>query len=65
MKLETYIQERRITHGDAARQMGISRQYLNEIVNGKRVPGRAVAFKVVKWSSGMVRLEDLWPEMER
>ena len=62
MELKEYIREKRITQLEAAQDIGISRQYLCDIINEKVVPGRAVAFKIVKWSNGMVRLEDLWKE---
>ena len=60
MKLSQYIAERRITQAEAAKGIGISRPYLSDILNEKVIPGRAVAFKIVNWTQGMVRLEDLW-----
>ena len=59
MDLKTYISEMRLTQQEAADGIGISRQYLSEILNEKSIPGREVAFKIVIWSNKMVRLEDL------
>ena len=60
MKLQDYIKERQLTQEKAANAIGISRQYLCNILKGKVVPGRAVAFKIIDWSNNMVRLFDLW-----
>lgn len=62
MKLADYIYEKRLTQAQAADGIGISRPYLCDILNERAIPGRATAFKIVKWSEGMVRLEDLWKE---
>lgn len=61
MKIKEYIDERRLTQEEAAKEIGVSRQYLCDIINNKAIPGRQVALKIVTWSSGMVKLKDLWP----
>ncbi len=63
MKLKDYIWEKRLTQEQAAKEIGVSRAWLCDIINEKTVPGREVAFKIVAWSGKMVKLEDLWPEM--
>lgn len=60
MRLEKYIYEKRLTQEQAAEGIGISRQYLCDILNNKAIPGRAVAMKIMKWSDNMVRLNDMW-----
>ena len=60
MKLSKYIQELNITQDTAAKEIGISRQYLCDILSEKKVPGRQSAFKIRKWSNRMVDLGDLW-----
>lgn len=60
MKLDKYIYEKRLTQEQAAKGIGISRQYLCNIINDRAIPGRAVAMKILKWSDNMVRLNDLW-----
>ena len=60
MDLKKYIQERKITQQKAADGIGISRQYLCDILHKKAIPGRAVAFKIIAWSDKMVGFDDLW-----
>ena len=60
MKLEKYMEELEITQKKAAVGIGISRQYLCEILREKKIPGRATAFKIKIWSNGIVKLTDLW-----
>lgn len=60
MDLKNYIQERKLTQQKAADGIGVSRQYLCDILNKKTIPGRAVAFKIMSWSDKMVSLDDLW-----
>jgi len=60
MELKQYIEEKGLTQGKAADNIGISRQYLCAILAKKVIPGRGVAFKITKWSQDIVRLKDLW-----
>ena len=60
MNLQKYIKERKLTQQKAAEGIGVSRQYLCDILNKKSVPGRAVAFKIMAWSGNMVGFDDLW-----
>jgi len=60
MDLNNYIKERKLTQQQAADSIGISRQYLCDILNKKAIPGRAVAFKIMSWSDKMVGFDDLW-----
>lgn len=60
MKLKDYIEAKRIKVDDAAIELGISRGYLYELIAERMTPGRKAAFEIVKWSDGMVRLDDIW-----
>ena len=64
MDLKNYIKERHLTQQEAADGIGISRQYLCDILNKHTIPGRAVAFKIIAWSDNMVKFDDLWRENE-
>lgn len=62
MRLRDYIKERQVPIEDAAKGIGITPGYLYELIAERMVPGRITAFLIVKWSGGMVKLNDLWPE---
>ena len=58
-KLRKFISEyRKITIAEAAEEVGITRQYLSEIINGRRA-GRATAIKISKWADGFVSVAEL------
>ena len=58
MKLKDYLELKRITDREASTQLGITREYLNMVKNG-RPAGRKLALRVVAWSKGAVTLEEL------
>ena len=60
MKLAEYIKYKKLTQEDASKAIGISRQMLNMILKKRAVPGREVTKKIVAWSNGDVKIEDLW-----
>jgi DNA-binding XRE family transcriptional regulator len=60
MKLISYLQYKRVSKTRAAKELNITRQYLYQIMSGKMGPGRKLAIKILKWSDGEVRFEDLW-----
>jgi len=62
MKLKDYITERQIQISRAAIELNVSIGYLYELIAERMVPGRKTALQIVKWSGGMVKLKDLWPE---
>jgi len=43
----------------AADELGVTRPYLTDIVNGKRIPGRKLAVKIERWSDGHIKASDL------
>ncbi len=63
MELREYIQHREITIEKAAGELGVSRGYLHEILAGRTVAGRKLAFKIIKWSQNIIKLQDLWKDV--
>ena len=63
MKLKTYIfKNRKITITKAADELGVSRPYLSDVVNGKLGAGKKLAQKIEKWSGGCVSaIEAMYP----
>lgn len=59
MKLNDYIVWKQLSKKVVAKDLKISRQRLWEIIN-KNPPGRKLAMRIVDWSDGQVRFEDLW-----
>ena len=59
MQLKKYIKFKGITQAEAAAQIGIERQWLNFILNGKVVPGGKATRLIIKWAKGDIRYEDL------
>lgn len=59
MKLKDYMDLKKITQEDAAREIDISRVWLNAILKGKATPGIKAVKGIIRWSEGAVRLEDL------
>lgn len=62
MKLSEYIEQREISVIDAARELGVSRGYLYEILGDRRIPGRKMATKIKEWSQNLVKFDDLWKD---
>ena len=52
--LKKYISLKGLTLTDAAKIIGCSRQRLTDLANGKTACGRKLAFRIQKWSDGMV-----------
>ncbi len=51
-----------ITEAEAARQIGCTRQAVNQIIHGQRI-GPILAVKIWRWSQGRIRLEDMRPDI--
>ena len=60
MNLKTYLEFKHIPVKKAAGELKIARGYMHEIISGKRPPGRKLAQRIVDWTDGAVRYEDLW-----
>ena len=56
--LKDYIKKQGITQIEAAKQIGITRQYICESVNG-RPAGRVLALRIEAWSNGAVKAANL------
>lgn len=63
MNPKEYLKLRGITIVEAAKQLGYTRPYLTEILNGKSPAGRKLAEAFEKWSDNAVSKEELmWPK---
>ena len=60
MKLKTYLELKKISTTRAAKELGVTRTYLYEIMGKRMIPGRQLAQRIITWSQGDVRYEDLW-----
>lgn len=60
MEIKKYIEYKNISVGETAKQLGITRAYVYELISRRRAPGRKLALKILKWSDGDIRFEDLW-----
>jgi len=59
MNLKTYIKDvRKITQEVAAKELGISRVHLNNIIN-LIFPGIKLAKKIETWSNGIIKAQDI------
>ena len=58
MKLYKYIKLRNYSVDRAAKEIGVSRQWLHKLLAGQPV-SRHLAPKIVEWSEGAVSLEEL------
>jgi len=61
-KLNEYFILKNIDKNHAAKELTITKAYLYEILGGRTVPGRVLAQRIVKWSNGDIRFDDLWGE---
>ena len=59
-QLKEYIKyERRVTYGVAAEQIGISRQWLSDIINKNAPMGKKAAVLIQNWSNGRLTASEL------
>jgi transcriptional regulator with XRE-family HTH domain len=59
MQLKEYLYRKRLTQKKAADQIGITREYLNEIANKKEKPSPGLCEKIIKWSGKKITYSDL------
>ena len=62
MKLKEWLAAKNITQSDLARQLGMSRDHVHVVVNGKVKPGRRFVDVIVAFTEGDVTPEDLGVE---
>ena len=60
MKLKTFLNLTQKPVTQAAKELGIARTYLHAILSEKRAPGRKLADRIIQWSDGAVKYDDLW-----
>ena len=60
MKLKDYIELKRVSKTRVSRDLGISRKFLYDILQGKVPPGRKLALRIKDWSDNAVDYRDLW-----
>ena len=58
MKLKKYLEVYEISQGEAAKAVGVSRTYLNAVINGKVEPGRKLMREIISWTDSEVRTDD-------
>ena len=58
MKLRKYLDLKQITVSDAASQLSVTPQRVYQLLNGD-LPGAKLTLKIVEWSEGAVRTDDL------
>ena len=56
---EYIIYGRRVTISKASQQIGISRQFLSDIINGNVIPGFKASYKIQMWSNGKFKAAEL------
>jgi len=59
MELKEYIKWKRLSTPEVLEALDITRQHLWNITNGHPT-GRKLALKIIRWSGGQVRFEDMW-----
>lgn len=57
MTLNDYMTAQKKRQDVAAREIGISRSYLSEILSGTKLPGRDTIAKIALWSGNQVSPE--------
>ena len=60
MKLPAYLKLTDKTIKQSAKELGICRQYLHDILRGKYAPGKKLAIRIREWSQGAVGFDDMW-----
>jgi len=59
MTLQEYLARNGLSQAAFARRIGVSQQAVQRYVDGKRVPKRALAKKIVEVTGGQVTYQDL------
>lgn len=62
MKLKEWLAAKNITQSDLARQLGMSRDHVHVVVNGKVKPGRRFVDVIVAYTNGEVTAKDFGME---
>jgi len=59
VKFKEYLQKNNISVTSAAKGLGVSRQHIYDLMNGKAFPSRKLASKIEVWSMGALSKEKL------
>ena len=60
MKITDYFQLKNIDKNQAAKELQITKAYLYELLGNRMKPGRKLAQRIIIWSNGDIRFDDLW-----
>lgn len=60
MDLRECLYRKRKSQTEAAEELGITREYLNEIINQKEKPSRILADRIIEWSGKKITYSELW-----
>lgn len=52
-----YLKRERISAADAAKELNITRSYVNALMTGAMTPGLKLAIEILRWSNGAVEAE--------
>ncbi|WP_408033810.1 helix-turn-helix domain-containing protein [Thalassovita litoralis] len=62
MNISTYVERRpELSHREIAAQLGISRPFLTQLLNGSRGPSRATILHIEKASGGEIDVASWFP----
>lgn len=64
MDLREWLFRNRMSVTDFAKQLGVSRNHINRIVNGYGYPGTALAKLIEQYTQGQVTTKELLKEKE-
>lgn len=59
MKLKLYLVANKISITDFCEKVGCNRGYMNDIANGKKIPGKHLAQAIEKETNGEITVKDL------
>jgi len=59
MKLESWIQEQGLLKTFVAKEIGVSRVYMSNIITGLHIPSRTIAIKIEEYTKGKVTKEEI------
>lgn len=67
--LDRWLRDRSLTHADFAKQLGVSKQTVNDLCRpfvdpDRKGPSRRLMTKIVRSTNGGVRPEDFYPPVE-
>lgn len=58
MKLENYLDKKKINQSSFAQMIGVSRTHANKMIKGRRTPSFKLAKKIQEVTEGLVTIDD-------